>query len=494
MKSHYLLGWLILVFTLSACSTYSPILKYNDKPEIRSCLALFDAVDEVVADHGLTNAGEARVPGFPFLRTNRLLSSYQPEFNNEQLHEWLYLMADLDRVARFSELRNLSVAAKKNIGLKGIKLSDQLDNCRRILVNQVVQQPSALVTALPEISVPDNYVTWQRVFGLYYLSSLPVTIGVKHLRDEIRKTYATHETELPIHGKLFHLVPHGPKPVLTHEQLAEIVRSSKNSALGIPTPNAADRKLLFDYYAPEMLLDVVEANDQIGRMYIDDKSLARVDVSQPTMYRHLSHTRFGEQTLLQLNYVMWFPARTLKVPFDILGGHLDGINWRVTLDQMGQPLIYDAVHNCGCYHLFFPTLQVEFIANKDPAWYTEPPMSPQSIGHLEANERLTIRIAQHTHFIDRVSVMTSQPADFTRSYQFAEYESLNSLPNGNRFQSLFGPDGIVPGTERAERFILWTMGVASPGAMRQWGHHAVAFLGKRHFDDARLFESVMLIK
>ncbi len=28
----------------------------------------------------------------------------------------------------------------------------------------------------------------------------------------------------------------------------------------------------------------------------------------------------------------------------------------------------------------------------------------------------------------------------------------------------------------------------SAGAMRQWGRHATAFVGRRHFDDANLFE------
>jgi hypothetical protein len=32
------------------------------------------------------------------------------------------------------------------------------------------------------------------------------------------------------------------------------------------------------------------------------------------------------------------------------------------------------------------------------------------------------------------------------------------------------------------------MGIASAGAMRQWGRHATAFVGRRHFDDADLFE------
>ena len=32
------------------------------------------------------------------------------------------------------------------------------------------------------------------------------------------------------------------------------------------------------------------------------------------------------------------------------------------------------------------------------------------------------------------------------------------------------------------------MGILSAGAMRQWGRHATAFIGRRHFDDADLFE------
>ena len=53
---------------------------------------------------------------------------------------------------------------------------------------------------------------------------------------------------------------------------------------------------------------------------------------------------------------------------------------------------------------------------------------------------------------------------------------------------MFGPDGLVAGTERGERFLFWPMGIRSAGAMRQWGRHATAFVGRRHFDDADLIE------
>jgi hypothetical protein len=32
------------------------------------------------------------------------------------------------------------------------------------------------------------------------------------------------------------------------------------------------------------------------------------------------------------------------------------------------------------------------------------------------------------------------------------------------------------------------MGVRDAGAMRQYGRHATAFVGRRHFDEARLME------
>jgi hypothetical protein len=55
---------------------------------------------------------------------------------------------------------------------------------------------------------------------------------------------------------------------------------------------------------------------------------------------------------------------------------------------------------------------------------------------------------------------------------------------------MFDRTGIVPGTQRLERYLLWPTGVLSPGAMRQWGTHAVAFVGRRHFDDPFYLEEM----
>ena len=55
-------------------------------------------------------------------------------------------------------------------------------------------------------------------------------------------------------------------------------------------------------------------------------------------------------------------------------------------------------------------------------------------------------------------------------------------------RSLYGVDGLVAGSERPERDLFWPMGIESAGQMRQWGRHATAFVGRRHFDDADLIE------
>jgi hypothetical protein len=74
-------------------------------------------------------------------------------------------------------------------------------------------------------------------------------------------------------------------------------------------------------------------------------------------------------------------------------------------------------------------------------------------------------------------------------YRFRRYDELRSLPHpGGAHASAFGPQGLIAGTERLERFFFWPMGIASAGAMRQWGRHATAFVGRRHFDDADLLE------
>jgi outer membrane translocation and assembly module TamA len=48
-------------------------------------------------------------------------------------------------------------------------------------------------------------------------------------------------------------------------------------------------------------------------------------------------------------------------------------------------------------------------------------------------------------------------------------------------------------TPSGERYLFWPTRVPEPGAMRQWGRHATAFVERRYFDDPDLFEKYLEI-
>jgi hypothetical protein len=197
-----------------------------------------------------------------------------------------------------------------------------------------------------------------------------------------------------------------------------------------------------------------------------------------------AYTRYREHVLVQLVYTIWFAERPASGPFDLLAGRLDGVMWRVTLAPDGEPVLYDSIHACGCFHMFFPTPRAR--ARPAPDSLDEWAFVPQSLPRAVEDERPVVSIASGTHYLERVRF--ERAASLVR-YAFRPYEELRSLPRaGGVHASAFAPDGIVPGTERAERFFFWPMGIASAGAMRQWGRHATAFVGRRHFDDAHLLE------
>jgi hypothetical protein len=200
---------------------------------------------------------------------------------------------------------------------------------------------------------------------------------------------------------------------------------------------------------------------------------------------HAAYTRYRDQVLLQLVYTVWFPERPRRSAVDLLAGRLDGVVWRVTLAPDGEPVVYDSIHPCGCFHLFFPTPRARPRPAPDPL--EEWAFVPQSLPRVGDGERPVVTIASGTHSIERVSVVRG--GDSVVRYALRPYDELRSLPRaGGEHASAFGPDGLIAGTERAERFLFWPMGIASSGAMRQWGRHATAFVGRRHFDDADLLE------
>jgi hypothetical protein len=116
--------------------------------------------------------------------------------------------------------------------------------------------------------------------------------------------------------------------------------------------------------------------------------------------------------------------------------------------------------------------------------YAEPPLVLKS-PELDPSENFAaLAVESRTHYVRHFFPFLREWTPDAKAYTLERYGQLRNLRySSTARRSMFDQYGLVPGSDRLERFILWPMGVLSPGAMRQWGRHAVAFVGRRHFDD-----------
>lgn len=459
---------LVLALAATGCARMAVVpVPLPGVPNGSACLEAFAADDRAIAAAGTTDGGFTRVAGFPWLRVNRVLASVlEPGLGPAERDAWLAHASAHDRAARGAERRNAAFPTPSPV----------LEACRAPLANALARDDDAwlrLVEAARD--VPDDYQRWKRVLGAYPLAARFVLAGVKRL----------HARETPVAGPL-----DGATPVTLHyapervaPRRAQAPRIVPRDALGFPVPDAATRRALLALHAPRLAVETRGTFDRVGSFSRDGGRIA-LDVEQPALYTQTTHTRFGEAVLLQLVYTAWFPARPKSGPLDLYGGRYDALTWRVTLDTDGEPLLYDVMHACGCYHMFFPTRRLARRAHR--AGLEEPPWVPFTVpGNWE--NPLTVHLDTRTHYVRRIAPAGNRPPDAVLA--LAPYPNLRSIPDEQgRARSLFDRHGIVQESRRLERWVLWPMGIRSAGAMRQLGRHPTAFVGRRHFDDARLIE------
>jgi len=480
------LGAALVCAALASCAV-APSPRHATGEEAR-CYVLFEHVDRAVEEAGVGDGMAARVAGFPYLRASRFLASYtRNELSEAQFDQWVGRMMTLGREAHRVELANLPAANR--VALGHAPLHDALEQCARRLAAADRARPERRAALLGAASVPDDYVTWQRVVGLYWLTRIPFANGVRNWQRDVLDTFAKPLEALPVTGQLLAYSP--PGRVMREDIAAVLARASANP-LGIPEPRGEDLESLFRAFAPGFEVDTKSHADVPGEIGWGEDGLPRVVSRRPVVYRRVSHARYEGRALLQLNYAIWFPERPLEPGWDILGGHLDAVLWRVTLAPDGEPWVFDTIHHCGCYHQFITTPRAAL--KPQPETLDETAFVPQALPRVGPGTRLTLRLAAGTHYLGRAVLNAARPEQSTE-YVFANDDALRSLPlKEGEHRSVFRPDGIVPGSERGERWLFWPMGVPEPGAMRQWGRHATAFVGRRHFDDPGLLERYFSLK
>lgn len=503
---------LAAALVLAACASVPPPPPMSRTGvEARACATWYEQLDEAVDAAGVRDAGAYRVPGHPYLRADRFTASFRAEASSAAAFDtWVARLRGLDRAARDAELRGLHHSAR---GLPPLAAGvdealQKVDRCGRLLVAEDLATDSGRERLRGLVQVPDDYAGWVRATGVYAIARVPFGMGVDGWHREAEEMFRKAAAGEAHVGNLRRVDPAGAD--VGAAQVRELLARTPRDALGVPQLAPQDEALLLRAYAPRYEIETLGPWDRFGALTWGDDGVPRVDTTRPVVYRRLVHTRFEGRVRLQLVYTLWFPERPRAHALDLLGGTLDGLVMRVTLADDGTPLVWDTIHPCGCYHMFFPTAALKDVAPPDPK--EEWAFIPARLPAMPPAGRVAVRTASATHYLVAVqpveaaataavpattgttttataTTTTAAAAAAAETYTLVDEDTLRALPlPGGGVRSIYGPDALVRGTERGERFFFWPMGIASPGTMRQWGRHPTAFLGRRHFDDADLIE------
>lgn len=481
MVCNHFLGRLLAtaVVVLAGCASPEP-RSAVDSGQAFVCQRWLQQLDEQTDAHAVRDGGAARVAGFPFVRVDRLLASFRDEAlqDGARWQAWGERLLALDQTARRAEIRNLPPAAVDALGAADREaLQVRVRTCGPVLWQALSADEAARRRLREAAVVPDDYSAALRTLGLYPLSQWPFFSGVaRELRHWQGRWLASPPAEAPgwvryrPAARTIPSVPWTPLPA---------------DALGIPAPDAETAHRLLRDHAPVVLIETRTDADRPGRLRWGDGAAPEVQTQQPVLYQRIAHTRYGDRVLLQLVYSLWFPERPARHGLDLLAGRVDAVVLRLTLDELGRPVMLDSIHGCGCYHVFVPARSMDLRPPRSAR--IEWAFVPASLPALAPGQRLRVHLSASDHQL--VGVAADDGVAEGTALRLEDEDQLRSLPTATGgHRSAFWSSGIMPGTERGERALFWPMGIESPGAMRQWGRHPTAFVGRRHFDEPRLLE------
>ena len=468
---------------LAACATTSKTLPQTGYALLDECSTRAAEFRQVVASEGRRNAGVPANPTAPFLHGTRHTDLLLTELQSDaQAQELLSYMARLGVDTRRAENNTLSVPFGDG-QLEAINrcsfqlaLDPEQEESRSILLARMASQPT----------VPVSYRSLPRILGAHALLR-PIfnwRIGLLHAEER----NAFNEQTVLSQARSYQLSPASSlDPLSQLESMTQFSAAYARSSLGLPQLDQQTLARLIQQHAPELVIDTSGEQDLLGTPALRGEAI-EIDTERSTAYFLPGITRLSGRNLLQLNYVFWMPARGPRGWIDLYAGAVDSLIWRVTLDENGDVLLYDSIHSCGCYQKFYLASNRIRPRNvplsKEPANIFDLTELTNNAGFDQA---MRVYLTHNEHYVVGVEPRSNAgPADV--SYLLAPYQSLYNLEDAGSYRSLFDPDGIIPGSERLERFTLWPTGINNVGAMRQWGTHATGFVNRQHFDDAKLLD------
>lgn len=467
-----------LPVAIAGCSTVG---SRPETPDGDKCLQLYTQVDARVAAAGVNDAGYYRIPGFPYLRSDRYSASYAQQIPTmDAFWEWVgYLRANEDE-SREIELRNLKMTAQESASL----LLD-MRACGGWLRSWELEDAAFRDKLVQSAGVPDDYSTAQRAAGLYALTSPWLKRGAEDQRKATQADFAATLADPAAPSGMILWKP-AINPNTDYEAGTIDLRNKPHDLLGRIGLLWSEVQHMAYTHAPALWIETTGDYDRPGTP-IHTISGPDVDVGKPVVYFLPGLTRFAGKSLLQINYFVWFSEQVPANKGEGTAGTLDGLIWRVTFDDQGRPLMYDTIRATGSNHLGFlaqPTLEPRQAGDGTVLF----PQKDVPAGAL------ALRVRSGTHDLARLAPLDQVQGGKQAAYELRTYDELLTLPDpAGGTRSLFGSDGFIAGTSRSEPFWSWPSGVRNAGAIRQWGHHPTTPVGRAHFDDPYLLEQLFVV-
>ena len=355
---------LAIVLSANGCATVDGHFAAHldsPSPQVSDCAHWYRALDAKVEAAGARDAQHSGVAGFPYLRVDRALASLAPRAaaSAEALRAFSERLLELDAESRRHEIDNLpredfDSLPDVHAGFNRTYVLRRTRECGRILRDIDLARPQARAALLERATVPDDYSGVLRALGLYPLTRFAFAAGIRRWQERTLAAFERGPAAPPGATRVRYAPP--PAPTLPRAAVAGLLARARFDALGQPRMSERELGLLAATYAPSFDVAVAADHDRFGRMrWRRGAAVPEPDASEPAVYVRSAYARYGEEVLLQIVYALWFPRRPAQGGVDLFSGPLDGLMWRVTLAPDGAPLLYDAIHPCGCFHQFFPT-------------------------------------------------------------------------------------------------------------------------------------------
>ncbi len=491
-KQRFQILFIIIIgaLSLSACAPGVKPSVFPAGDDTAASAAFLMDLDKAVAEAGVNNAAVFRLEGFPYLRTDRFLCGLKNRVANQAEKDvWVDWMRARDTRARYTEIACLPKQARQELADRAglsptiAALSTHAETCAASLLSAHRSLPGFYESLSEAVQCPSEYKTTMRVAGVYPLAALPVAFLTKKAHKRMTRWLNRKTDNILPGGTWISYIP-DQRYDLSTEEIKRMILKASNNALSVPRPNENTQQVLATAFAPVLTQDIRGDDDRIGAIKWQEHNII-VAGDRPTMYYYFTNAFYNGQPVLQINYVVWYPARTGPGAPSIERGTLDGLTFRISLGQDGRPVMVDIMNNCGCYHFFVPA--DGSVKAVRPQSLTIDAFAPAGLPESFSGTPLNVHVNADWHQVVGLSYEPPPAKDIP--YRLVPYKSLEMLPaSDGTFASMFNRHGIAKNSKRIEPLLLFSMGIPKVGSMRQRSHHALKLVGKAYFSDPDLFD------